>query len=129
MEGCDACDRALEALTGAAVWDLVDPALEYDTFVHVVGELMRFHSPSIRRDSRLLAVGTKKGVVLLDLARMQTATRPRRRFLPCGRFKSIFARWPARSKHLNAIELTVPSFVAVIDQMLVVLARRGCWSY
>ncbi len=47
----------------------VDPALEYRALVHVSRMRMGYHRPSIRRDNRLLAVGSAIGVVLWDLAR------------------------------------------------------------
>jgi eukaryotic-like serine/threonine-protein kinase len=46
----------------------VDPALEYRTFAHVSGEPMNYQRASIRLDGRLLAVGSRQGVVLWDLA-------------------------------------------------------------
>ena len=48
----------------------VDPALEYRTLAHALPPSRRtYHRPSIRRDGRVLAVGTDRGVVLWDLAR------------------------------------------------------------
>ena len=47
----------------------IDPALEFRTLAHVSGEPMFYGRPSIRRDNRLLAVGSNTGVVLWDLAR------------------------------------------------------------
>jgi WD40 repeat protein/Tfp pilus assembly protein PilF len=47
----------------------VDPALEYRTFIHVGAELSDYLRASIRRDGRVLAVGTSRGVALWDLAR------------------------------------------------------------
>ena len=47
----------------------VEPALEYRSLVHVSTEPMGFQDPSIHRDNRLLAAGSKTGVVLWDLAR------------------------------------------------------------
>jgi WD40 repeat protein len=47
----------------------VDPALEYRTFAHVSSKLTGYYDPSIRCDGRVLAVGTKHGVALWDLAR------------------------------------------------------------
>jgi eukaryotic-like serine/threonine-protein kinase len=47
----------------------VDPALEYRTFAHTYGRPVDYESASIRRDGRVLAVGTDRGgVVLWDLA-------------------------------------------------------------
>ncbi len=46
----------------------VNPALEYRTFVHTSDPPHRPVRASIRRDGRLLAVGTDHGVVLWDLA-------------------------------------------------------------
>ena len=46
----------------------VDPALEYRTFAHASRERMNYHGQSIRRDGRLLAVGTDRGVILWDMA-------------------------------------------------------------
>ena len=57
----------------------VDPALEYRTFAHAFGEPMDYASASIRRDGRVLAVGTDRGVVLWDLARGTELA-----FLPIG---------------------------------------------
>ena len=57
----------------------VDPALEYRSLVHVSSEPMTYHRPSIRRDNRLLAVGSNQGVVLWDLARGTECA-----FLPIG---------------------------------------------
>ena len=59
---------------------LVDPALEYRAFVHVSIQPMRYQHPTIRRDNRLLAVGSDTGVVLWDLARGIECA-----FLPIGR--------------------------------------------
>ncbi len=47
----------------------VDPALEYRTFAHAFGERIRYETPSIRCDGRVLALGTGRGVALWDLAR------------------------------------------------------------
>ncbi len=46
----------------------VDPALEYRTFAHASSAPLNYDRPSIRRDGRVLAVGTEQGVVLWDLA-------------------------------------------------------------
>ncbi len=58
----------------------VDPALDYRTFAHAFGELTTYWSASIRRDGRVLAVGTQGGVALWDLARGTELP-----FLPTGR--------------------------------------------
>jgi WD40 repeat protein len=47
----------------------VDPALEYRTLAHISSKMTGCFDPSIRCDGRLLAVGTKQGVALWDLAR------------------------------------------------------------
>jgi eukaryotic-like serine/threonine-protein kinase len=47
----------------------VDPALEYRALVHVSKNRMGYHRPSIRRDNRLLVVGSALGVVVWDLER------------------------------------------------------------
>jgi serine/threonine protein kinase/WD40 repeat protein/tetratricopeptide (TPR) repeat protein len=47
----------------------VDPALEYRTFGHVSGEPNEYGQASICGDGRVLAAGTRQGVVLWDLAR------------------------------------------------------------
>ena len=57
----------------------VDPALEYKALVHVSSQRMQYYRPSIRRDNRLLAVGSDNGVVLWDLARGTECA-----FLPIG---------------------------------------------
>jgi serine/threonine protein kinase/WD40 repeat protein len=57
----------------------VDPALEYRTFAHVSSKLTGCYEPSIRCDGRVLAVGTRRGVVLWDLARGAELA-----FLPIG---------------------------------------------
>jgi WD40 repeat protein len=57
----------------------VDPALEYRTFAHVSSKLTGCYTPSIRCDVRVLAVGTKHGVLLWDLARGTELA-----FLPIG---------------------------------------------
>ncbi len=57
----------------------VDPALEYRTFAHASSETIDYARPSIRRDGRLLAVGTDKGAAVWDLARGTELA-----FLPIG---------------------------------------------
>ena len=47
----------------------VDPALEYRTFAHGKIPAKVYYEAAIRRDGRLLAVGTDQGVALWDLAR------------------------------------------------------------
>ncbi|HZW34975.1 MAG TPA: tetratricopeptide repeat protein, partial [Isosphaeraceae bacterium] len=47
----------------------IDPALEYRTLAHPASRPIGYNAPSIRRDGRVLAVGTNLGVVLWDLAR------------------------------------------------------------
>ncbi len=47
----------------------VDPAREYRTFAHTFDGPAGYGVPSVRHDGRLLAVGTKRGAVLWDLAR------------------------------------------------------------
>jgi WD40 repeat protein len=46
----------------------VDPALEYRSFAHASAGPIRYGAVSIRRDGRVLAVGTSQGVSLWDLA-------------------------------------------------------------
>ena len=46
----------------------VDPALEYRTFAHVSSQSIDYRHAAIRRDGRVLAVGTSRGVALWDLA-------------------------------------------------------------
>jgi len=58
----------------------VDPALEYRTFSHVSGQPIEYAYTAIRRDGRVLAVGTSRGVALWDLARGDELG-----FLPIGR--------------------------------------------
>jgi eukaryotic-like serine/threonine-protein kinase len=57
----------------------VDPALEYRTFAHASSETIEYARPSIRRDGRLLAVGTNRGAAVWDLARGTELA-----FLPIG---------------------------------------------
>jgi eukaryotic-like serine/threonine-protein kinase len=57
----------------------IDSALEYQAFVHVSSQPMHYQRPSIRRDNRLLAVGSDMGVVLWDMARGTECA-----FLPIG---------------------------------------------
>ncbi len=57
----------------------VEPALEYKALVHVSSERMQYYRPSIRRDNRLLAVGSDNGVVLWDLVQGTECA-----FLPIG---------------------------------------------
>jgi eukaryotic-like serine/threonine-protein kinase len=46
----------------------VDPALEYRTFAHVSSESTVYRYAAIRRDGRVLAVGTSEGVAIWDMA-------------------------------------------------------------
>ena len=62
----------------------VDPALEYRTFAHAFGERVRYERASIRRDGRVLAVGTDRGVALWDLARGTELA-----FLPIGHTRHL----------------------------------------
>jgi WD40 repeat protein len=48
---------------------LADPALEYRTLAHAASKQTGYAEPSIRCDGRMLAVGTRQGVMLWDLAR------------------------------------------------------------
>jgi WD40 repeat protein/tRNA A-37 threonylcarbamoyl transferase component Bud32 len=57
----------------------VDPALEYRTFAHVSSEPIGYGRASIRRDGRLLAACTSRGVVLWDSSRGKELA-----FLPIG---------------------------------------------
>ena len=47
----------------------VEPALEYRTLAHASPRPMNYARVSVRRDGRILAVGSDQGVVLWDLAR------------------------------------------------------------
>jgi hypothetical protein len=47
----------------------VDPALEYRSLAPASARLISYGDASIRRDGRVLAVGTSQGVALWDLAR------------------------------------------------------------
>jgi eukaryotic-like serine/threonine-protein kinase len=62
----------------------VDPALEYRTFAHASSQAIEYDRPSIRRDGRLLAVGTDRGVLTWDLARGTELA-----FLPIGRANDV----------------------------------------
>jgi len=57
----------------------VDPAFEYRTFAHASDPPVSLEGASIRRDGRLMAVGTNRGVVLWDLANGRELA-----FLPIG---------------------------------------------
>ncbi len=57
----------------------VDPALEYRTFAHTFDGQISYGQAAIRRDGRVLAVGTNRGVALWDLARGTELA-----FLPIG---------------------------------------------
>ena len=57
----------------------VDPALEYRTLAHASSQTLNYARPSIRRDGRLLAVGTDRGAAIWDLARGTELA-----FLPIG---------------------------------------------
>jgi eukaryotic-like serine/threonine-protein kinase len=57
----------------------VDPALEYRTLAHVSSESINYRGASIRRDGRVLALGTSRGVALWDLAHGTELT-----FMPIG---------------------------------------------
>jgi tetratricopeptide (TPR) repeat protein len=63
----------------------VEPALEYRALVHVSSEPMSYERPSIRRDNRLLAIGSATGFVLWDLARGTECG-----FLPIGALQVMF---------------------------------------
>jgi eukaryotic-like serine/threonine-protein kinase len=84
----------------------VDPSIEYNALLHVSKFRMGYHRPSIRRDNRLLAVGTAIGVVVWDLARGTECG-----FLPIGIARQVMfeatgdlltsgavgvQRWPVR---------------------------------
>ena len=58
----------------------VDPALEYRTLAHVSSQSITYWQAAIRRDGRVLAVGTSRGVALWDLARGDELA-----FLPIGK--------------------------------------------
>jgi serine/threonine protein kinase/WD40 repeat protein len=57
----------------------VDPALEYRTLAHASSKTTGYYISSVRCDGRLLAVGTRQGVMLWDLARGTELA-----FLPIG---------------------------------------------
>jgi len=57
----------------------VDPALEYRTLAVVCSQPIRYADAAIRRDGRVLAVGTDRGVALWDLAHGDELA-----FLPSG---------------------------------------------
>ena len=80
--------RTVVALEDALITYQVDPALEYRSFAHPFGEPISYWRASIRRDGRVLAVGTDRGVALWDLAR--GAELP---FLPIG--QSLYALFEA----------------------------------
>jgi serine/threonine protein kinase/WD40 repeat protein/tetratricopeptide (TPR) repeat protein len=61
----------------------VDPAWEYRTLAHPASQPIQYGAPLIRRDGRVLAVGTSQGVALWDLARGEELA-----FLPIG-----YAAW------------------------------------
>ena len=84
----------------------VEPALEYQTYVHPFGTKVTCWNSAIRNDGRLLALNTNHGVALWDLAR-----RVELPFLPLGHNSVVFepsgdlltstaslgvARWPIR---------------------------------
>jgi serine/threonine protein kinase/WD40 repeat protein len=58
----------------------VEPALCYRTFAHAFGAAIPYYRASIRRDGRILALGTNEGVALWDLASGTELP-----FLPIGR--------------------------------------------
>jgi WD40 repeat protein len=62
----------------------VDPALEYRTLAHAFGAPTSYDSASIRRDNRVLAVGSDRGAVLWDLARGTELA-----FLPIGKARHV----------------------------------------
>ena len=85
----------------------VEPALGYRTLVHVADPSPNYGRPSIRRDGRLLAVGTDQGVALWDLEGGEVG------FLPIGNAWNLLfepsgdlltsgsagvLRWPIRSE-------------------------------
>jgi hypothetical protein len=64
----------------------VDPALEYRTFAHASSGRVWYRHAAIRRDGRVLAVGTSQGVALWDLAHGTELA-----FLPTGEtWRTIF---------------------------------------
>ncbi len=72
--------RIVVALENELTTYQVDPALEYRTLAHPFGEPVFYWRASIRRDGRVLALGTDRGVALWDLARGSELP-----FLPIGR--------------------------------------------
>jgi WD40 repeat protein len=60
--------RTVVSLEDELIMYQVDPALEYRTFAHALGETINYWGASIRYDGRVLAVGTDRGVALWDLA-------------------------------------------------------------
>jgi serine/threonine protein kinase/WD40 repeat protein len=84
----------------------VDPALEYRTLSHASSQSMKYRSAAIRRDGRVMAVATSRGLVLWDLTHGAEL-----RFLPLGKVWGVIfeesgdlltsgsigvRRWPVR---------------------------------
>jgi WD40 repeat protein len=69
--GCRPCSRDgrifVSQANAESLWR-IEPALEYRTLAHPSSPPLNYARPSIRRDGRLLAVGTDKGLVIWDLA-------------------------------------------------------------
>ncbi len=76
--------RIVVALEDKLTTYLVEPALEYRTFAHASSQPIIYARASIRRDGRILAVGTDHGTVLWDLARGTELA-----FLPIGNAWSV----------------------------------------
>ncbi len=60
--------RIFVSMEDQLIWYQVDPALEYRTFSHVSSQPINYQHAAIRRDGRVLAVGTSRGVAFWDLA-------------------------------------------------------------
>ena len=62
----------------------IDPALEYRTLAHPTDRPIEYRTPSIRSDGRIMAVASRLGVAVWDLARGTELA-----FLPIGGVRSL----------------------------------------